>query len=103
MQVDRAFGGRGTRALDAAFSACFQHYNPTLQVLYVTLLLVGYYLYCREVFALLPQPYAPLWHQCAPAPAHSALCFLIIAMMYHGSLSTKGHVLFHTMVASSWC
>ena len=74
----RLCGERGKRALDASFSACCQRYNPTLQLLYLSLLATGYYLYCLEIFARLPQKYAPLWHQCGPclplpAPAYAGL------------------------------
>ena len=68
----RLCGERGGGALDAAFTACCQRYNPTLQLLYLSLLATGYYLYCLEIFARLPQPYAPLWHQCATPPGQSA-------------------------------
>jgi hypothetical protein len=72
--VNRTCGARGAWALDAAFAVCFQRYNPTLQLLYLGLVFCGYYIYCSEVFALLPQPYAPLWHQCVPAARLCSLC-----------------------------
>lgn len=42
---------------------CCNQSNPVLQIFYLTLLSVSYYLYSREVFGLLPLPYAPTWHQ----------------------------------------
>lgn len=38
-------------------------HTPAVQILFVLLLFAGYYLYCREIFAFLPQPFVPLWHQ----------------------------------------
>lgn len=37
--------------------------SPVLQILYILLLAGGYFVYCRELFCFLPQPFAPLWHQ----------------------------------------
>ena len=33
------------------------------QFIYLSLLFSSFYLYSQQIFAFLPQPYVPLWHQ----------------------------------------
>lgn len=55
-------GDWGLGKLNSLSRACFDTSNPALQLLYLGLLFTGYYLYSRDILALLPLPYAPAWH-----------------------------------------
>ena len=61
-----AFGSRGERWLDAAGTALCERRNPALQIAYLGILGVMYWMYNRDVFAMLPQPHVPAWHLCGP-------------------------------------
>jgi hypothetical protein len=57
-----ACGSRGERWLDAASEALCERRNPALQIAYVAILALMYWLYARDVFDMLPQPHVPTWH-----------------------------------------
>ncbi|KAK9846363.1 hypothetical protein WJX81_002404 [Elliptochloris bilobata] len=73
------------------YVTCILFFN----LLYLSLLAFGYYLYCREVFALLPQPYAPLWHQYTGAAALGA-CLLLFGVV---SVSDPGCIAADSLAA----
>ena len=60
--VVTACGGRGERWLVATSAALCERRNPALQIAYVAIVAVMYWLYARDVFAMLPQRHFPAWH-----------------------------------------
>lgn len=77
--IDRVCGQGAVGRLTHVSQFCCERRNPVLQLFYLTLLFVSYYLYCRDVFSLLPLPYAPLWHQYTGAGA-LGVCLLAFAI-----------------------
>ena len=61
-----ACGSRGEQLLDAASTALCERRNPALQIAYVAILGVMYWMYSRDVFAILPTRHVPAWHMCGP-------------------------------------
>lgn len=59
----RCFGDESVRAMGCIEKYCCESRNPLVQALYLLLVALGYYVYCREFFGFLPQPYAPQWHE----------------------------------------
>ncbi|KAL3139714.1 hypothetical protein ABBQ38_004020 [Trebouxia sp. C0009 RCD-2024] len=77
--LHRVCGGSAALSLGNASKYCCEKRNPILQLFYLTLLAVSYYLYCRDVFSLLPLPYAPSWHQWTGAGV-LGVCLLIFGV-----------------------
>ncbi|KAK9819855.1 hypothetical protein WJX72_003324 [[Myrmecia] bisecta] len=86
--VEGTCGKSGKRSLAKVEDVCCNRPNPVLQVLYVALLLAAYYLYSRDIFSLLPLPYAPSWHRYTGTAAVGA-CLL---SFYTTSVSDPGAV-----------
>lgn len=77
--LQRVCGGSAASSLGNASKFCCERRNPILQLFYLTLLAVSYYLYCRDVFSLLPLPYAPSWHQWTGAGV-LGICLLVFGV-----------------------
>lgn len=86
-------GTRSDEAFDKLYSICCQSRNPAIQILYVTLVSLGYYVYCKEFFGYLPQPYAPKWHEFGGA----ASVGLTILSFWVTSASDPGYVSEHNV------
>ncbi|KAK9835458.1 hypothetical protein WJX74_000497 [Apatococcus lobatus] len=56
-------GNWGISALDKTQHACCERSNPLLQIAYLLILMVAYYLYEREFLSMLPFPGIPAWHR----------------------------------------
>ena len=70
--VVAACGSRGERWLDAAGTALCERRNPALQIVYVAILGVMYWMYSRDVFTMLPTRHVPAWHMCGPSRVRAA-------------------------------
>eukprot|EP00891_Asterochloris_glomerata_P008224 jgi/Astpho2/8224/fgenesh1_pg.00122_%23_8_t len=75
----RIGGTRSQRQLDRVQEYCCEHRNPFMQGFYLVLLFGGYYLYCREVFPLLPRLGLPAWHQYTGSACMGLCLFLFHA------------------------
>lgn len=56
-------GEKGVRCLSGAETACCQKSNPTVQVLFIFLVISAYYCIWKEVFPMLPVPGVSVWHK----------------------------------------
>ncbi|KAA6424267.1 MAG: putative S-acyltransferase [Trebouxia sp. A1-2] len=94
--VKTACGQGAETQLTHVSKYCCEQRNPVLQLFYATLLGVSYYLYCRDVFALLPLPYAPIWHQWTGA-AVLGMCLLLMGVTSYvdPGVVTKDNEAFH--------
>ena len=61
--LQRIAGDNAAQSCESLLDKHCSSTSPFLQILYVLLLAGGYFLYCRDIFCFLPQPFAPLWHQ----------------------------------------
>lgn len=60
--VAKAGGERGLRAWDACCMYCCETSNPVVQIVYLSIVIGFYLLYCKHLFALLPNPGAAEYH-----------------------------------------
>lgn len=84
----RLCGARGLRALDAAAECCCERRNPALQILYLTMICIGYGVFCLHVFPLLPGPLAAAHH----AYTGSAATLLALVSFAAVSAADPGYV-----------
>ena len=80
--VVRCCGARGRAALDAASDVCLDKPNPALQLVYLSLVTVGYVTFAAQAWQLMPGPYVSAVHlwlgpaaTCASLLAFFATCF----------------------------
>ncbi|KAL4444348.1 hypothetical protein ABPG75_012085 [Micractinium tetrahymenae] len=76
----RLGGRRASSALAVASQLCCERSNPSVQVLFLVLLVGCYTLYFRTVFPMLPLPGLPAWHKyTGTASALLCLAFFLAA------------------------
>lgn len=61
--IRRAGGRHGTAALERAGQLCCERSNPTVQIIFIVLVVGCYSLFCAYVFPMLPLPGIPAWHK----------------------------------------
>ena len=61
--MGRLAGPANKQRLQKLASEAMNRPNPLLQLFYLSIIFTSHYLYAREIMPLMPQPYAPVWHQ----------------------------------------
>lgn len=97
--LQRVCGSSAASSVGNASHYCCEQRNPVLQLFYLTLLAVSYYLYCRDVFSLLPLPYAPLWHQWTGAGVLGVclLCFGVTSAIDPGTVTKENQEFYQAL------